>query len=95
MPISEITEAISKFVIGIVLAYYAISRGESIEVAAAYGILGITIGVATGMLFLFVCKFLHNHDRNENCAVISVIGEEVSSTRSIFKRMISMMTQKL
>ena len=87
--ISEITEAISKFVIGIVLAYYAISRGESIEVAAAYGILGITIGVATGMLFLFVCKFLHNRDRNENCAVISVIGEEVSSTRSIFKRMIS------
>lgn len=87
--ISEITEAISKFVIGIVLAYYAINRGESIEVAAAYGILGITIGVATGMIFLFVCKFLHNHDKNENCAVIAVIGEEVSSKRSIFKKMFS------
>lgn len=87
--ISEITEAISKFVIGIVLAYFAINRGESIEVAAAYGILGITIGVATGMLFLFICKFLHNHDKNENCAVIAVIGEEVSSKRSIFKKMLS------
>ena len=87
--ISEITEAISKFVIGIVLAYFAINRGESIEVAAAYGILGITIGVATGMLFLFVCKFLYNHDKNESCAVIAVIGEEVSSKKSIFKKMLS------
>ena len=86
--ISEITEAISKFVIGIVLAYFAINRGESIEVAAAYGILGITIGVATGMLFLFVCKFLHNQDKNKNCAVIAVIGEEVSSKKSIFKKML-------
>ncbi len=87
--ISEITEAISKFVIGIVLAYYAISRGESIEIAAAYGIMGITIGVGTGMLFLFVCKFLHNRDKNENCSVIAVIGEEVSSKKDIFKRMLS------
>lgn len=87
--ISEITEAISKFVIGIVLAYFAINRGESIEIAAAYGILGITIGVATGMMFLFICKFLHNHDKNENCATIAVIGEEVSSKRSIFKKMLS------
>jgi len=87
--ISEITEAISKFVIGIVLAYFAINRGESIEVAAAYGILGITIGVGTGMIFLFVCKFLHSHDTKDNCAVIAVIGEEVSSKRDIFKRMLS------
>lgn len=87
--ISEITEAISKFVIGIVLAYYAISRGESIEVAAAYGIVGITIGVATGMIFLFVCKFLHNLDKSENCSMIAVIGEEVSSNKTIFKRMLS------
>ena len=87
--ISEITEAISKFVIGIVLAYYAINRGESIEVAAAYGIVGITIGVATGMIFLFICKFLHNHDKNENCSMIAVIGEEVSSNKTILKRMLS------
>ena len=60
--ISEITEAISKFVIGIVLAYYAIDRGESIEVASAYAIAGITIGVGMGMLFLLVAKFLHDQD---------------------------------
>ena len=87
--ISEITEAISKFVIGIVLAYYAINRGESIEVASAYAIAGITIGVGTGMLFLLVAKFLHDQDAKKNCAVIAVIGETVSSKRSIFKRLLS------
>ena len=89
--VSEITEAISKFTIGIVLAYYAINQGESIEVAAAYAITGITIGVCMGMLFLFIAKFLHNHDKNENCAVIAVIGdnEKVSSKTEIFKKMLS------
>ena len=47
---------------------------------------GVIIGVGTGMIFLFVCKFLHNRDKNENCATIAVIGEEVSSKRSIFKK---------
>ena len=87
--VSEITEAISKFVIGIVLAYYAINRGESIEIAAAYAITGITIGVAMGMLFLLVAKILHDHDAKKNCSAIAVIGETVSSKTSIFKRMLS------
>ena len=87
--ISEITEAISKFVIGIVLAYYAINRGESIEVAAAYAIMGITIGVGMGMLFLLVSKFLHDQDAKKDCSTIAVIGEKVSSKTSIFKRMLS------
>lgn len=89
--ISEVTEAVSKFTIGIVLAYYAIRRGESIEVAAAYAITGITIGVAMGMLFLFIAKFLHNHDKNQNCAVIAVIGDDakISTKTEIFKKMFS------
>ena len=89
--VSEMTEAVSKFVIGIVLGYYAISRGESIEVAAAYAITGITIGVGLGMIFLIVAKFMHNHEKNQNCAVIAVLGddEKVSSKTEIFKRMLS------
>lgn len=89
--ISEITEAISKFTIGILLAYYAINRGESIEVAAAYAIAGITIGVALGMLFLFIAKFLHMHDKNQNLALVAVIGDDakISSRSDIFKRLFS------
>ena len=62
--VSEITEAIGKFAIGIVLAKYAISRGESIERVAAYAIAGITICVATGMIFLIISKILYNSDKN-------------------------------
>lgn len=64
--VSEITEAIGKFAIGIVLAKYAISRGESIERAAAYAIAGITIGVATGMIFLIISKILYNQIKSSN-----------------------------
>lgn len=89
--VSEITEAISKFTIGIVLAYYAIHRGESIEVASAYAITGITIGVAMGMLFLFIAKFLHNHDKQQNPSIVTEIGDDgkISSRKEIFKKMLS------
>lgn len=87
--ISEITEAIGKFTIGIVLGYLAISRGESIEVAAAYAIAGITIGVAMGMIFLIISKVLYNSDKNRNCEVIALAGEGTLSTRKdILKQMI-------
>ena len=62
--ISEVMEAIGKFAIGIVLGYYAISIGESIEIAAAYAIFGITIGVAVGMVFLIISKILYSTKDN-------------------------------
>lgn len=58
--ISEIMEAIGKFAIGIALGFYAISIGKSIEIAAAYAIFGITIGVAVGMVFLVISKILYS-----------------------------------
>ena len=58
--ISEIMEAIGKFAIGIALGFYAISVGKSIEIAAAYAIFGITIGVAVGMVFLVISKILYS-----------------------------------
>ena len=82
--VSEITEAIGKFAIGIVLAKYAISRGESIERAAAYAIAGITIGVATGMIFLIISKILYNSDKN---AAVEAEGGSVSSRSDILKQL--------
>jgi len=83
--VSEITEAIGKFAIGIVLAKYAISRGESIERAAAYAIAGITIGVATGMLFLIISKSLYRLDKN---AVYENKEGSISSRSDILKQLI-------
>ncbi len=56
--VSQIIEAVGKLTIGILFALYAINKGYSLPVVAAMTILGLTIGVAFGMLFLVVSKLL-------------------------------------
>lgn len=56
--VSQIIEAIGKLTIGILFAYYGINQGYSLPVVAALTVLGLTIGVAAGMLFLCVAKLL-------------------------------------
>ena len=87
--VSEITEAIGKFAIGIALAGYSISIQDPdnirYDVVAAYAITGITIGVAIGMLFLMISKALYRADQN------TVYDEgsacTVSSRSDILKRL--------
>ncbi len=86
--ISEITEAIGKFAIGIALGFYAISRGESIEVAAAYAIFGITIGVALGMLFLVGAKILYNWKHKNIHELLSDDEGTVATRRSLLGQML-------
>ena len=50
--ISQVIEALCKVVIGVILAYYALKQGYSVAVAAAFSILGVTLGIAIGMVFL-------------------------------------------
>ena len=85
--VSEIAEAIGKFAIGIVLGYYAISRGESIEVAAAYAIAGITIGVAMGMFFLVGSKILYNSRRKKSDEPTDPPVHTFSTKREILKQL--------
>ena len=56
--ISQIIEALGKLAIGISFALYATKMGYSLPVVAAFTILGLTIGVAFGMIFLVVSKLL-------------------------------------
>lgn len=86
--ISEITEAIGKFAIGIALGYYAISRGESIEVAAGYAIAGITIGVAMGMLFLVGAKAVYNSKHRRDAEASTGEVGKVSTRKEILKQML-------
>ena len=85
--VSEIAEAIGKFAIGIALGYFAISRGESIEVAAGYAIAGITIGVAMGMLFLIGSKVLYN-SRHKNVQPELSDAGVLSTRREILHQML-------
>ena len=85
--ISEIMEAIGKFAIGIILGYYAISIGKSIEIAAAYSILGITIGVAVGMVFLIISKILYSSDEDPK-EYLQDQATEISSHKQILAQML-------
>lgn len=56
--LSQIVEALGKLIIGISLAKYAINAGYDLPMVAAFTVLGLTIGVAAGMLFLCISKLL-------------------------------------
>lgn len=60
--VSQVAEAIGKVALGVALAYHAVSQGKSIPVAAAYAAAGITVGVAAGMVVLYVA-FLFSKKR--------------------------------
>jgi len=57
--VSEIIESLGKLIIGITAAWYAISRGYDLHIVAAFAISGLTVGVAVGVIFLSITKFLN------------------------------------
>lgn len=54
--ISQLIEAVGKLTIGILFALYAIKNGYEKHEVAAFTILGLTIGVFLGMLYLVISK---------------------------------------
>lgn len=54
--ISQVIEALGKLVIGLLLAAWAIKNGYSIPEAAAFAVMGLTIGVAISMMYLVITK---------------------------------------
>ncbi len=58
--VSEIIEALCKLTIGLGFANYAISKGYPLWRVAAYSVVGLTVGVALGMVFLIVYRFFFN-----------------------------------
>ncbi|MBQ0010280.1 MAG: oligosaccharide flippase family protein [Ruminococcus sp.] len=83
---SEVIEAIGKFAIGIALGKYAISKGYSLEIAAAYAIAGIGIGVAAGMIYLTAAKIIRGNDRGESSEIETTT---CSSRKTILRQLIS------
>ncbi len=52
--LSQVVEALGKVGLGVALAYHAVETGKSVPVAAAYAAVGITVGVAAGMIVLYI-----------------------------------------
>ena len=56
--LSQVMEAAGKLFLGLAFAGLAISRGESLPVAAAYAVLGLTVGTALSVVYLLCHKTL-------------------------------------
>ena len=50
--VSEVLESLGKLVLGIIFAWFAISKGYTLPVIAAYALLGLTLGVFAGTLYI-------------------------------------------
>ncbi|HPE96302.1 MAG TPA: polysaccharide biosynthesis C-terminal domain-containing protein, partial [Bacillota bacterium] len=53
--ISQMIEALLKLIIGYSAASYAMNKGYTLDIVAAYTISGVTIGVAVSTVFLIIC----------------------------------------
>lgn len=71
--ISQVMEAAGKLFLGLAFAGLALSRGESLPVAAAYAVLGLTVGTALSVVYLLCHKALT--DRRAPLPAVSGDGE--------------------
>lgn len=61
--VSQVIEAVTKLVVGLVLAWYLLKRGYGGEIAAAGAIAGVTISELVSMLYLMVRHHRYNSMR--------------------------------
>lgn len=71
--ISQVMEAAGKLFLGLAFAGLALSRGEALPVAAAYTVLGLTVGTALSVVYLLCHKALT--DRRAPLPAVSADGE--------------------
>ncbi len=80
--ISQLIEAIIKVLLGVLLAFYAKNKGYNDFVVAAYTILGVTIGVLLGMIYLYVKKLSF---KEYNYLPEALLDENQKSKKRILK----------
>jgi len=59
--ISQVIEAVGKISIGLIAGWYCISNGFPMHKVAAFVILGVTIGVAAGTVYMHISKVMYNN----------------------------------
>lgn len=85
--VSEFIESVMKVIIGVIMALWAIDQGYEIKYVAAFAILGVTLGVALGALYLVLAKtFFREQKYNED--YVTHDDAPVSPAMRILKRLI-------
>ncbi len=83
--LSQIIESVSKMAIGLIFAAWAIRKGYELPMIAAFGVLGLTVGVVLSALYLMLAKlvFEARHSRMNELQ-----SDHTDSTRKIFTRLV-------
>ena len=85
--ISQVIEALGKLLIGILLASFALKKWNSYPIAAAFAVMGLSIGSAVAMLYLAFSKFIFRVSGKEK-ATTDDSGLEPESRKRIIARLI-------
>ncbi len=83
--ISEVIEAIGKFALGILFATYAIRQGYQLHIVAAYALVGLTVGTALGMIYLFITKLFFKEERYNASIDVDEDEEYRTPTKTVIK----------
>ncbi len=80
--VSQFIEAFFKLAIGLGLAYWSNRRGDPVSVQAAFAILGISVGIAIGMIYLLLYK---RFSKNQS---VELLDDGSDSTKTIAKGLV-------
>lgn len=85
--VSQVLEALGKLLVGVFLAGYAIRRGFSLPVVAAFAVSGLAVGEALGMVYLFASR--HLYEKRGALTVLQAPGSLLASTptRAVLRRL--------
>ena len=83
--ISQLIEAAGKVAIGVAFAMWAKSKGYDDYVVSAYTILGVTIGVLLGMIYLYLRKLFFKEKTLIHDTII--LNDESKTTKRILKEL--------
>ncbi len=96
--VSQFIEALCKVSVGVGFAFWAKKQGYADHVVAAFTILGVTVGVFLGMVYLYVKKLFFN-DKKLNSKYLTELNskngycisevEECKSTKQLIKELIT------
>lgn len=84
--VSQFIEAVCKVGVGVALAIWAKSKGYDDFVVAAYTILGVTVGVFLGMVFLYIKKLFFKEERYNELLDVP-LNTECRKTKTLLKEL--------
>ena len=83
--LSQVMEACGKLFLGLAFAGLALDQGKSLPTTAAYAVMGLTVGTALSVLYLYIHKRMFDRRAVE----ISAMQEENSSSFSVLRRLLA------